>query len=360
MDAETRRIYETQAAEYEAARTPRWLAEAEALGRRSLAGPVVDLGSGPGWYTAALGPTPVALDGALAMVRRTRERAPTAPGVQADLAALPFRPGSLGGGWGRNTYVHLRAADVPLALAELHRALRPGAPVELTFFGGDGEGRDRFPGVDLPGRWFSTWTRTHLEAVVLGAGFDVDELAEQTTAEGDTGFTLRARRGATLPDTVGPGLRLLVCGLNPSVRAATAGVGYVTPGNRFWPAALAAGLVSRDRDPWHALRHHAVGFTDLVKRATPRADGLTALEYRAGLERVERLCTWLQPRAVCFVGLAGWRAAVDRAAGPGVQDRTVGGRPAYVMPSTSGANAATPLSVLVDHLRASATLADGT
>ena len=62
---------------------------------------------------------------------------------------------------------------------------------------------------------------------------------------------------------------------------------------------------------------------------------------------------------MCFVGLAGWRAAVDRKAVAGVQERLVGGRPVYVMPSTSGLNAATPLAVLVDHLRAAAALADG-
>ena len=360
MDAETRRIYEAQAADYEAARSPRWMPEAEALGRRALPGPVVDLGSGPGWYTPSLGPTPVALDGALAMLRRTRERAPGVPCVQADLSALPFRRASLAGGWARNTYVHLRAADLPLALADLHRALQPGAPVELTLFGGQGEGRDLFPDADLPGRWFSTWERARVDDVLCGAGLDVDELEEHTAPGGETGYVVRARRGRTLPDTVGPGMRLLVCGLNPSVRAADAGVGYVTAGNRFWPAALAAGIVRRDRDPWHALRHHGVGFTDLVKRATPRADGLTRAEYRDGLARVERLCAWLQPGAVCFVGLAGWRAAVDRAAVPGRQERRLGGTPVYVMPSSSGANAATPPAALVAHLREAATLADGT
>lgn len=355
-------MYEAQAAEYEAARTPRWHAEAEALGRRAPDGPVVDLGCGPGWYTAALGPRPVALDGALAMLRRTRERVPGAGVVQGDLGALPFRTGALAGGWARNTYVHLRAPEVPLALADLHRTLRVDAPVELTFFGagpeGERDGRDLFPGADLPGRWFSTWTADHLRDVVVGAGFELDELQEQHAPGGELGFTVRARRARTLPDTVAPGIRLLVCGLNPSVRAADAGVGYVTPGNRFWPVALAAELVSRDRDPWHALRAHRVGFTDLVKRATPRADGLTAAEYRDGLARVERLCAWLQPAAVCLVGLAGWRAAVDRRARPGVQERRLGGCPTYVMPSTSGANAATPREELEAHLRAAAALAD--
>jgi TDG/mug DNA glycosylase family protein len=162
-----------------------------------------------------------------------------------------------------------------------------------------------------------------------------------------------------LPDRIGPGLRLLVCGLNPSLHAVEAGVGYVTPGNRFWPAMLAAGLVTRDRDPDHALHVHRIGMTDLVARATPRAAALTTAEYRAGLAELEAKCERYAPGAVCFVGLAGWRAAVDRRAVAGVQERLVGGRPAYVMPSTSGLNAATPLAALVDHLLAAAALADG-
>jgi double-stranded uracil-DNA glycosylase len=226
--------------------------------------------------------------------------------------------------------VHLRSVDLPLALADLHRALPIGAPVELPLSGSEGE----------------------LHDIVTGAGFDVEELEEHRSPRHEVGFVVRARRARTLPDTVGAGMRLLVCGLNPSMRAADAGVGYVTPGNRFWPAALAAGLVSKDRDPWHALRHHGVGFTDLVKRASPRADVLTVAEYRAGLARVERLVAWLLPGAVCFVGLAGWRAAVHRGARPGPQERTLGGRPVHVMPSTSGANAATSLGELVAHLRA--------
>jgi TDG/mug DNA glycosylase family protein len=99
--------------------------------------------------------------------------------------------------------------------------------------------------------------------------------------------------------------------------------------------------------------------TDLVKRATVAAAELRTEEYRAGLARVERLVTWLRPGAVCFVGLAGWRAAVDRRARPGVQPDGLAGVPVYVMPSTSGLNAATPLAALVEHLRAAAALADG-
>jgi TDG/mug DNA glycosylase family protein len=358
VDAATRQIYETRTADYEAGRSPRWLAEADALAARVPDGPIVDLGCGPGWYTGHLGPHPIALDGALAMVRRTREVVPDAPGLQADLLALPFRRGSVAGGWARNTYVHLRSTDVPMALADLHRTLRPDAPIEVTFFGGDAEGRGIFEGDDFPGRWFSTWTAERLREVVLGAGFELDELEEKRNADGDELLVVRARRAQLLPDHVRGGMRLLVCGLNPSVHAAEAGVGYVTPGNRFWPAALEADLVTRDRDPLHALRAHGMGMTDLVKRATPRADVLTREEYAAGVARLDRLCAWLQPGTVAVVGLAGWRAAVDRKAVAGEQPTRLGGRPVYVLPSTSGLNAATPLRVIVEHLRAAADLAD--
>ena len=354
MDPETIAFYETRAADYEASRTPRHLDEAVDFAGRRPPGVAVDLGCGPGMHTALLGHPVVALDGARAMVRRTRQVAPAALGVQADLLALPFRRGSVAAGWGRNTYVHLRAVDLPMALADLHRSLQPDAPIELTFFEGEDEGRGIFPGDDFPDRWFSTWTEARLRDVVAGAGFAQDELRLRTAPGGPRGFVVQARRAHSLPDVVGTEMRLLVCGLNPSVHAADAGGGYVTPGNRFWPAALAAGLVTRDRDGRHALTDHGIGMTDLVKRATPRAAELTRDEYRAGLDRLDRLCGWLRPAAVCFVGLAGWRAAVDRRAQPGWQPRRVGGCPAYVMPSTSGLNAATPLPVLVDHLRAAA------
>ena len=133
-------------------------------------------------------------------------------------------------------------------------------------------------------------------------------------------------------------------------------MGFARGSNRFWPAALAAGVVSRARDPRHALVAHGIGMTDLVKRPTRQAAELSAAEYTEGLARLERLVERLQPGSVCFVGLAGWRAAVDRRAAPGLQPRPIGGRPAYVMPSTSGLNARTSLPELTDHLRTAAAL----
>jgi len=310
----------------------------------------------------------VALDAARAMLDLVPEVAPTAWRVRADLHDLPFRSQALGAAWASRSYVHVARSGLPLALADLHRSLAVGARVELWLFAGDHD-LDPFADDDFPGRRFSAWAPDHLADVVEGAGFvgvEVDAphgtagrpvASGEGTRRDDHHLVVRAARGRTLADQVGPGLRLLSVGLNPSLYAADAGVGFARPGNRFWPAALAAGLASVPRDPRHALQHHGLGMTDLVKRATVGAAELTAAEYRAGVARLERLVTWLQPGVVCFLGLAGWRAAVDRTAASGPIEGGFGGRPAYLMPNPSGLNASSTLDDLAQHLRRAAALA---
>lgn len=344
-------VYEERADDWRAARPPRFLDELRSLASEVAAGTVVaDLGCGAGLHLPSLPRPTVALDAALAMVRLARDAAPAAWPVQADLEALPFRRGALGGGWARASYLHVRRDRLPVALADLHHALAVGAPAHLLLLAGDEDGE--LADDDFAGRWFAAWDPHALRDVFVGAGFDVQTCAQDPESHWIHAHVVRAR---TLPDTVGPGMRLLVCGLNPSVYSADAGIGFARPGNRFWPAAIAAGLVTVDRDTRAALAA-GIGMTDLVKRATPRADELTRDEYRDGLTRVERLVQWLQPGAVCFVGLAGWRAAVDRRAVAGAQPDGIGGRPAYVMPSTSGLNARVPPAELADHLRAALAL----
>jgi TDG/mug DNA glycosylase family protein len=352
MHRDTVAVYEARADEWLSRRSPLYQDKARAFAERVAgAGPTADLGCGPGFYTGALPAPAVALDAARAMLDLVPARAPDALRVQGDLEALPFRRGALAGAWARNAYVHLPTRWIPLALAQLHFSTRVGAPVELTFFGGGAEGVGLFANDDLPGRFFSLWEPAPLADAVEGAGFTIDELAERSNQYGERAIDVRATRARTLPDFVGPELRVLVCGLNPSLFAADAGIGFARGNNRFWPAALAAGLVSVSRNPWHAVRVDRVGMTDLVKRATPGAGVLTPDEYRAGVERVARLAAWLEPAVVCVLGVTGWRAAVDRTASPGLQDEPLGGRPVYVMPNPSGANAHTTPAELASHFR---------
>ena len=62
--------------------------------------------------------------------------------------------------------------------------------------------------------------------------------------------------------------------------------GLLRPGPPRPSGLRVASPVSRARDARHALVHHGVGMTDVVKRATPRADELTTDEYRAGMLRL--------------------------------------------------------------------------
>jgi TDG/mug DNA glycosylase family protein len=352
VERATVEVYEREAVAWDARRPPRHRPRAAALAARALPDkPRADLGCGPGGYLADLGQPVLGIDAAGAMLILARAKAPASLLVQGDLEALPFRDSSLGAAWARNTYLHVPRVRLPLALARLHWALAPEAPVELSVALGDDDGP--WPEDDFPGRLFSRWRPEPLGELLVGAGFVVEDVA----IENDVVWA-RARRARTLPDTVAPGMRVLVCGLNPSLVAADAGFGYAGATNRFWPAALAAGLVSRPRDPLHALSAHGVGMTDLVKRATPGAGEMTPAEYRAGAERVRRLIEWLQPASVLFVGLAGCRAAVDHSARPGLQPAPFGGVPAYVMPSTSGRNARARSAELIAHMRGVLAIAD--
>ncbi len=356
-DRATVGVYENRAGEWLAQRQPKSTAGVEAFAALDRPeGVTADLGCGPGWQTAALPDPALAIDAARSMLEMVPDHAPDALRCRADLAALPLAPGSLAGAWASRSYVHLDRRHVPLALADLHRALAPGAPVELHIFEGDAD-FEPFSDDDFPGRRFSQWPQDWIAPLMEGAGFTLDALERLDRPPKVATLIVKCRRTRTLPDTVGPQMQLLICGLNPSVYAADAGAGFARPGNRFWPSALAAGLVSTDRDPRRALTDHGVGMTDLVKRATPRAEALTAEEYRHGLNRLEWLVGWLKPAAVCFVGLAGWRAAVNRKAQAGVQPQELAGVPVYVMPSTSGAAAGYQLPDYVSHLQQAAALA---
>lgn len=352
LDRETMELYEAGATRYMERRSAALSPQAAALAARAVGdGPRFDLGCGPGWYAPFLGAPVVALDAADAMLRLVPEHAPGALRVRGDLAALPFRTGAGGAAWATKTYVHVPRAIFPMALWDLHRVLAAGAPIELVVF--EGEGEARWAEDDLAvvaggtkHRLYSAWSESELYDLAHGAGF-----TDVTVTRDAPALTVRGTRARTLADTVAPGLRLLLVGLNPSLYSADAGFAFARPGNRFWPTLAAAGIHDGPRNPARLARPGGIGFTDLVKRATRQADELSADELATGLARIDRLAQWLEPAAVCFLGLSGWRAAVDRRATAGWQDRPVGGRPAYVMPNPSGLNAHATVASLAEHLR---------
>ena len=351
MDRETVDVYETRAQDWLVHRRRPVPDSLAAFAKRVPAGTRrLDLGCGPGWHTAALGAPVVASDAARAMLELVGEHAPGAERVVADLEALPFARGAFGGIWAHKCYMHVDAQRLPMALADAHRTLAVGGALHVQV---TSDRKQENEDDIFPGRHFTWWPAARLADVVEGAGFDTVSFVD----DGEEWLDVEATRARTLSDTVGPDMKLLIVGLNPSMYSADVGHGFARGGNRFWPAALASGIVTRAHDPRHALIVDGVGMTDLVKRATPRADQLTKEEFRHGTQRVERLVAWLHPEAVCFVGLSGYRVAVNRKAIAGWQAEPFGGRPAYVMPNTSGLNAHSKPADLAEHLRRAASRA---
>ena len=159
-----------------------------------------------------------------------------------------------------------------------------------------------------------------------------------------------------VPDLAGPGLRLLFVGINPSIMSAETGFHFAHPGNRFYPALRVAGILPDDvRTPAEAapvLVERGVGITNLVPRASVRADELDDDELRAGRGRVEKVVREHRPRVVAVVGITAYRTAFDdRAARPGRQEGRIGDAELWVVPNPSGLNAHDTIATLGEAYR---------
>jgi TDG/mug DNA glycosylase family protein len=146
----------------------------------------------------------------------------------------------------------------------------------------------------------------------------------------------------TLTDLLAPGIEILFVGINPSIYSAQAGHYYARPGNLFWRCLHESGLTPVRLRPEEDQRvlEWGIGITDCVKRPTVSAAEVTAAEFRDGVGALLDRVAQCRPRVVCFNGLAGYRGAFDRRAGLGRQPDRMAGAVVFVVPSTSGANAA--------------------
>src|SRR5207245_2194049 len=118
---------------------------------------------------------------------------------------------------------------------------------------------------------------------------------------------LAAAANRTIPDVLPPPgvpLRVLFCGINPSLYSAATGWHFARPGNRFWPALHLSGFTPRQLAPAEQdqLAGYGLGITNLVARATAQAAELDAAELRAGGERLAALIAARRPRGRQFHG----------------------------------------------------------
>jgi double-stranded uracil-DNA glycosylase len=141
---------------------------------------------------------------------------------------------------------------------------------------------------------------------------------------------------------VADGLDVLFCGINPGLTSAATGHHFARPGNRFWPVLHLSGFTPRLLRPaeQRELLSYGLGITNVVARATARADELTPEEYREGGRLLALKTARLRPRWLAVVGVTAWRAAFgERKARVGPQERVFGDTRVWVLPNPSGLNA---------------------
>ncbi len=172
------------------------------------------------------------------------------------------------------------------------------------------------------------------------------------------GFTraeLESFRGASVPDLIGPGVQLLFVGINPGLWTAATQTHFAHPGNRFYPALRLAGIVDRDLDRVGGMTDddraylidRGIGITNLVARASIRADELTADELRQGRGRLEAFIATHRPAVVAVAGVTAYRTAFGRPkARAGEQPDGLAGARLWIVPNPSGLNAHETLTTL--------------
>jgi TDG/mug DNA glycosylase family protein len=159
----------------------------------------------------------------------------------------------------------------------------------------------------------------------------------------------------TLPDLLNEGLDVVFVGINPSIFSVERGHYFARKTNRFWPALSRSVLSLRARSalgveklgPEHdrALLDYGIGFTDVVKRATPKASDVATAEFVAGVQSLLAKLQHYRPRIACFHGVTGYRHVHSMLTGSarlpslGLQDQRMGATQVYLVPNPSGANA---------------------
>ena len=153
---------------------------------------------------------------------------------------------------------------------------------------------------------------------------------------------IAAAEGKTVPDVITPDLKVLFCGINPGLYTAAIGHHFGRPGNRFWPALYAGGFTDRQLSPFEEreLLPRGYGISNIVARASARADDLTDEELRKGAEVLTRKVNRYRPVFIAFLGITAYRAAFSRPkAVLGRQPETLGEAAIWVLPNPSGLNA---------------------
>ena len=166
--------------------------------------------------------------------------------------------------------------------------------------------------------------------------------ASRTASPRPSREELAAAYGKRIPDIGGPGIKVLLVGINPSLWSGWSGHHFARPGNRLWRTLHEAGFTPTVLLPsdTEAIATAGLGITNLVPGATARADELDREQVAAGVQPLRTLTRAWRPRFVAFLGISTYRIAFsDPRAAVGAVDDVFEGAEAWVLPNPSGLNA---------------------
>ena len=151
------------------------------------AGPVADLGCGPGHVTsllAGLGLDAVGYDVSDGLLTEARQAFPDLTFSHGDLTNLELPDASLSGIVSRHSTIHLAPGALPAAFAEWARVLEAKAPVFVSFFAAAGPETHgtAFDHAVITGYAFAPTTVT---AMLAEAGFDEIDVAMRPFRPGE-------------------------------------------------------------------------------------------------------------------------------------------------------------------------------
>ena len=147
---------------------------------------------------------------------------------------------------------------------------------------------------------------------------------------------------SAVPDVIGPGMRVVFCGINPGHWSAEAGAAFANPRNDFWRLLHAAGFTPRELQPEEQgeLLRFGVGLTNAARRTTRGSGDLRRADFAGAAERLQEIAASFRPVVIAFVGKIAYTGVFGGRAEHGLQERRLDGTALFVLPSTSPANAA--------------------
>ncbi|MFF1635715.1 mismatch-specific DNA-glycosylase [Leifsonia sp. NPDC058248] len=159
---------------------------------------------------------------------------------------------------------------------------------------------------------------------------------------------LETYRGASVPDVLSDGVKLVFVGVNPGLRSAATQASFANRGNRFFPALHLAGITDHVIDTSSGFRpddvdqlaKRGVGLTTLVNFATAKASELTDQQLVDGRRSFEATMAAFRPRVAAMLGVTAYRIAFSSpTATTGRQEIAIGETRLWVVPNPSGLNA---------------------